>query len=217
LLSPTSKVGGESVSLDDEPQDAEQAEELFEHLKLGQILCVERDLKKRSRTAPFGPAIGPYVIEVEDRTMVTLAEGLAAPARFRVERGNVSFTVSTEAGVPTMRDLAIRGEIAPRVVDFLGIRSLAEQATRALALHLAEGELPLWDEAMAAVQRVYRAKVTQEDVERAADAYRAGGIEAVKRALFIGDRQAWRYVSRAQQQGLVKRQRAPRRAKKKAK
>ena len=47
-----------------------------------------------------------------------------------------------------------------------------------------------------AVRRSLRAKITDDDLQRAAAAYRAGGIPAVKTALHVADRQAWRYVQR---------------------
>ena len=62
-----------------------------------------------------------------------------------------------------------------------------------------------------AVRRSRRARISEDDLQRAADAYRAHGIPGVKGALHVNDRQAWRYVRRAQEAGLLERQRAPRR------
>ena len=62
----------------------------------------------------------------------------------------------------------------------------------------------------AAARRYVRSKVSERDVERAAEAYNTGGIEELKRVLHVADRQAWRYVARAQDAGLVERKRAKR-------
>jgi hypothetical protein len=93
------------------------------------------------------------------------------------------------------------------------LRSLVEQATRAAASTVGEDVPPFWDEALGAVQRFYRTKITPELIADAADAYHANGLDGVKQTLLVGERQAWRYVRRAQEQGLLERQRAPRRAK----
>ena len=191
-----------------------RTDELLNQRRPGQTIAIERNLAKRRADEPFGPPVSVYTVTVEDDTRVALPDGgITTPARARVERDNVAFTIAAENGVATYRDLELRGPFKPELLRVLGVASLAEQATRAIA-RTAEGDVPFWDEALSAARHFHRARrITQEVVEQAADAYRAGGINEVIEQLFIGERQAWRYVRRAQEQGLLERQRAPRRAK----
>jgi hypothetical protein len=74
--------------------------------------------------------------------------------------------------------------------------------------YLEPGEGVFTPAARQAVRRSQRSRITDDNLRTAADAYRKGGIEAVKGALFLQDRQAWRYVARAQELGYVDRVRA---------
>jgi hypothetical protein len=214
----------------------DRMEEMRHRLEPGQRLIAEHDPKT------FRP-VGLFVITIEDSTVVPLEDDLGMPARFRVDRDRVSLTISTEGGIPTVT-LEVR-DAPPRLLDRLGLSALFEQATTSVVVNLTErhrypdwltethpdiaaewddehGLLPAGSrasktDAAPVVRRLYRTKITAADVERAADAYREGGVEAVQAALFVGERQAWRYVQRAQEQGLAERQRAPRRAKEETK
>lgn len=90
---------------------------------------------------------------------------------------------------------------APKVERLLDEQGLLPPGTRLGASD---------DEVFAAVRRPRRAGITPEDVARAADAYRTGGIDAVQTTLLVAERQAWRYVQRAQAAGLIERARKPR-------
>jgi hypothetical protein len=202
------------------------------------MICFERDSTAPALSARY---TGVYVLTMEDRSLVAVGPGIGLPARFRIDRDKTTATVTYNGTTPTV-DVHVRDANA-RVLDRLHLQSLVEQATAALVYTTGErppdpevervypGLTEKWREkygdsqpvgahagsdshdVVAAVRRMYRSKVTADDIARAADAYENGGIAAVKNALLVGDRQAWRYVQRAQQAGLAERIRQPRKAK----
>lgn len=165
-----------------------------------------------------------------DSDMVPIGEGLALPRRMTIRRGGTTITVDSSGERPTY-EVTIRTSSAA-LLRRLRLQSLVEQAVAHVTVTTADrprgpdfgspelaarlaaaGPLPAGSRVKSpdAAKRFVRAKATRRDVERAADAYRAGGIEEVKRVMFVADRQAWRYVSRAQELDLVERKRAKRR------
>lgn len=65
-------------------------------------------------------------------------------------------------------------------------------------------------EAKEFVRRRSSQREIDQAAHQAANVYPTGGIEAVRQALLCSERQAWRYVRRAQELKLIKRKRAPR-------
>jgi hypothetical protein len=57
------------------------------------------------------------------------------------------------------------------------------------------------------IKRRIRSQITPADIATAAEAYRTDGIHAVRKVMSVSERQAWRYVHEAIEQGLVERKR----------
>ncbi len=163
---------------------------------------------------------------------VPIDNGVAVPALVSIRRGTTTVVVDNSGDRPRYRVTIETG--SPNLLDRLHLRSLVEQGLAhatvttedqlrfpeirengEVIVHARPGVLPAgsWTYEPQAARRYVRAEVTERDVERAAEAYNAGGIEELKRVMHVGTRQAWRYVTRGQDAGLIERKRARRRTK----
>lgn len=163
-----------------------------------------------------------------DAPVVDIGGGVGVPGRLTIRRGASTVVVDSTGDQPTYT-VTVQTN-SPALLSRLHLRSLVEQALghvtvatrkRPRAEHpdpssakQAEwveryGLVPVgerWPDTESA-RRYVRSEVTPRDVERAAEAYRAGRIAEVRRVMNVGERQAWRYVRRAQDKGLLPKQR----------
>ena len=194
------------------------------------------------RYADHGVAADFVTLVPDESVLVPIGDDLAVPGRFIVDQGDIRLDVDYTSGRPvvtlTIRNVGrqqLRRWRYDHLLEF-GAATLARTlAPRPIP---APEYPPEWPEEFAdewrrrakgdrsweagehvdrslvlpAVRRSRKAPIGEGDIRRAADAYRTSGIRGVRDALYVNDRQAWRYVRQAPQEtGLLERQRAARR------
>jgi hypothetical protein len=201
-------------------------ERLLGELQPGDTAFAEHDHLRRWTGAVVVVSRDP------DVQVVDIGDGVGVPGRVTIRRGTTTVVVDSTGGRPaytvtvqtTSAALLKRLHLAELVEQALGHVTVTtrerpraqhrDPSSPAQAEWLERyGLLPV-GERMAnpeAARRYVRSDITDRDVERAAQAYRDGGIAEVRRVMHVGERQAWRYVERAQDTGLVERKRAKRR------
>lgn len=178
-----------------------------------------------------------WAIEDETRVPIGGDDTNASISRvLRIERWTdasgpaVTLTIDSSDGTPRPRDLRI-AQPSPAALDKLRLTTFIEQGaaqmTRSLRRtidgdHLFDppvGVLTPFDDAVRLVRRARRSWKDDETLARTVKAWQSttggGRIAAVMDELNLtSERQARRYVQRAQEVGLLERERAPRKTKK---
>jgi hypothetical protein len=195
---------------------ARRLQEFLASLEPGQLFGIE--------TGPSGAPTGSfYAVTIEDPTLVPLGNGYAVPHRFHVDRDDVTIYVTYRDGERTT-DVFHRNA-GTALLRHLRLTDLVDQAA-AHVVHTTDDEpvrvfeatgdgwtsyddtIPagtrlLKSDEIREIVRTPRRRISDDDLQHAATAYRRGGIEAVKTELFRSESQAWRYVKKAQDAGLL--------------
>jgi hypothetical protein len=196
--------------------------EVMDELELGDTAFGEVDASRRWTGAIVVVSVAPGT------AVVDIGGGVGLPERVTIRRGTTSVVVDSTRGRPTYTVTV--ETTSPKLLGRLHLVSLVEQALGHVTVTTRErprrrhedpsspvqaewveryGLTPIGSRASEreAARRYIRSEVTERDVERAAQAYRNGRIAEVRRVMHVGERQAWRYVRRAQDKGLLPQER----------
>ena len=201
----------------------EALDEYIDRLRPGDVAFAEIDPTSRRWT-------GSIVVVSRDESGPTVAidDGVDVPEKVVISRGTTTVVVDNSGSRPSY-EITLRTK-SPNLLNRLHLRSLVEQALGRVTITTRDqlrwpgleidgevvmparpdrGALPAGSifPNESAARRFVRAEVTERDVHRAAEAYNDGGLDEVMRVMFVEERQAWRYVSRAQDAGLAPRKR----------